>query len=283
MKKTGLILEGGGSRGVFTSGVLDFLMEKELYLPYVSGVSCGACNAVDYVSRQIGRTKDCMILPADSEPTMGVRYFLKHRRFIDMDRIFDGFPNVEFPFDYDTYFASPIRCEMVVTNCLTGKAEYLSETKDRERLMMICRASSSLPLVAPIIFVDGVPYLDGGIADSVPIRRSLNLGYKKNVVILTRNPGYRKGASRHTVNLVKRQYKNYPGLVGAFRQRPYVYNKTMELIEQLEERGKLFVIRPLTPTVSRTEKKQGPLNALYQHGYDLMKEQYEALLQYLES
>lgn len=282
MKKTGLVLEGGGTRGVFTSGVLDYLMEKQVYFPYIVGVSCGSCNAVDYVSGQIGRTRDCMILSKPGDSYMGLKYYLKSRNFIDMDRIFDKFPNEEIPFDYDAYFASDIRCQLVVTNCLTGEAEYMEERNDRQRLMAICRASSSLPLISQVTEVDGIPYLDGGLADSIPIRHSLKLGNKKNVIVLTRNPGYRKGHNSHTDRLCQVKYREYPNLVKSILRRPYVYNRTLELIERLEAEGRVFVIRPQVPAVSRTENNKEALTAFYQHGYDQMKEDYDKLMDYLE-
>ena len=127
MKEAALILEGGAVRGVFTSGVLDYLMEKELSFSYVVGVSAGACNAVDYVSWQPGRTRDCMI-PKDKEYDFhNHKNMLRRKSLFDMDMIFDIYPNQVYPFDYDTYFQSPTVCEVTVTNCLTGKAEYLSE------------------------------------------------------------------------------------------------------------------------------------------------------------
>ena len=140
MQKGTLVLEGGATRGVFTSGVLDYLMEQDMYMSHVIGVSAGACNAVDYVSRQPGRTKDCMI-PTDKSGNYyyGIRKFVKERSLMNMDLIFDIFPNQIYPFDYDTYFGSQIECELVVTNCLTGRAEYLKERSQKERLMKICK------------------------------------------------------------------------------------------------------------------------------------------------
>ena len=188
-----MILEGGATRGVFTSGVLDYLMEKEFYTSHVIGVSAGSCNGVDYVSRQPGRTRDCMIhREKEYSYYQGVRRFLKDKSLLNMDMIFDRYPNEIYPFDYDTFFASNIKCEIVTTNCVTGKAEYMEEHSDRERLMRLCRASSSMPLVSPMVNIDGVPYLDGGVADSVPIRHALKSGNDKIIVVLTRNPGYRK-------------------------------------------------------------------------------------------
>lgn len=279
-----IVLEGGATRGVFTSGILDYLMEEDLYFSHVIGVSAGSCNGVDYVSRQIGRTKKCMI-PEKKEYSYysGVRSAIKEKSILDMDMVFDTFPKKIYPFDFETYFQSDMVCEIVTTNCETGKAEYMTEQSDLDRLMKLCRASSSMPLLSPIVNIDGVPYLDGGLADSVPIRRALQSGNEKIVLVLTRNPGYRKKPiSKGTVKLYRRAYKKYPNLVHAAIYRNHVYNKTMELVERLEEEEKIFVIRPLVPTVSRLERDETALTAFYQHGYNLMKRQREALQRYLE-
>lgn len=279
-----IVLEGGATRGVFTSGILDYLMEEDLYFSHVIGVSAGSCNGVDYVSRQIGRTKKCMI-PEKKEYSYysGVRSAIKGKSILDMDMVFDTFPKKIYPFDFETYFQSDMVCEIVTTNCETGKAEYMTEQSDPDRLMKLCRASSSMPLLSPIVNIDGVPYLDGGLADSVPIRRALQSGNEKIVLVLTRNPGYRKKPiSKGTVKLYRRAYKKYPNLVHAAIYRNHVYNKTMELVERLEEEEKIFVIRPLVPTVSRLERDETALTAFYQHGYNLMKRQREALQRYLE-
>lgn len=279
-----IVLEGGATRGVFTSGILDYLMEEDLYFSHVIGVSAGSCNGVDYVSRQIGRTKKCMI-PEKKEYSYysGVRSAIKEKSILDMDMVFDTFPKKIYPFDFETYFQSDMVCEIVTTNCETGKAEYMTEQSDPDRLMKLCRASSSMPLLSPIVNIDGVLYLDGGLADSVPIRRALQSGNEKIVLVLTRNPGYRKKPiSKGTVKLYRRAYKKYPNLVHAAIYRNHVYNKTMELVERLEEEEKIFVIRPLVPTVSRLERDETALTAFYQHGYNLMKRQREALQRYLE-
>lgn len=279
-----MVLEGGATRGVFTSGVLDYLMEKDFYVSHVIGVSAGSCNAVDYVSKQKERTRDCMI-PTDKsgQYIYGVRKFVKEKSLMNMDLIFDKYPNELLPFDYDTYFQSETTCEIVTTNCETGKAEYLQERSDKQRLMKICRASCSLPLITPIVNVDNVPYADGGLADSVPIERALKMGNDKIIVVLTRNPGYRKKPiSQGMAKVYKRAYCSYPNLVQAIRTRSYRYNRVMGLIEQLEKEGKIFVIRPLVKPVSRMERDADTLQGFYEHGYELMKQEYERLQKYME-
>lgn len=284
MVKATLVLEGGATRGVFTSGALDYLMEKDFYTSYVIGVSAGSCNAVGYVSKQPGRTRDCMI-QKDKKYSYyyGFRKFIKEKSLMDMDMVFDRYPNEIYPFDYDTYFASDIECEIVTTNCVTGRAEYMTEDSDKQRLMKICRASCSMPLICPMVNVDGIPYLDGGLADSIPIERAMEIGNGKSIVILTRNPGYRKKMpSRATVQLYRRAYKKYPNLIRSIVNRSIVYNRTMKLLEQQEAEGKIFVLRPLIPTVSRLEKDYDALMHFYEHGYRLMRKQYDELMRFLE-
>ncbi len=285
MQKATMVLEGGATRGVFTSGVLDYLMERELYTSHVIGVSAGSCNAVDYVSRQPGRTKDCMI-PTDKKDgyVYGVRKLVKEKSLMNMDLIFDTYPNKTHPFDFDTYFQSEMKCEIVATNCMTGKAEYLDERQDKARLMKLCRASCSMPLVTPIVNVDGIPYLDGGLADSVPMERAKTYGNQKMVVILTRNPGYRKKRiSKGMARVYREAYRSYPNLLRAILTRSLHYNRTMSQIEQMEREGSIFVFRPQVKTVSRLERNTEILTGFYEHGYQLMEQEYERLMDYLES
>lgn len=284
MVKATLVLEGGATRGVFTSGALDYLMEKDFYTSYVIGVSAGSCNALGYVSKQPGRTRDCMIhKEKEYSYYYGFRKFIKEKSLMDMDMVFDRYPNEIYPFDYDTYFASDIECEIVTTNCVTGRAEYMTEDSDKQRLMKICRASCSMPLICPMVNVDGIPYLDGGLADSIPIERAMEIGNGKSIVILTRNPGYRKKMlSRATVQLYSRAYKKYPNLIRSIVNRSIMYNRTMKLLEQLESEGKIFVLRPLIPTVSRLEKDYDALMHFYEHGYRLMRKEYDELMRFLE-
>lgn len=284
MKKASLVLEGGATRGVFTSGVLDYLMEKECYLSHVIGVSAGSCNGVDYVSRQIGRTKKCMIhQEKEYDYYMGIRRFLKEKSLLNMDLLFDKFPNEIYPFDFETYFQSEIKTEWAVTNCLTGRAEYLDDRTDKNRLMKICRASSSMPLLSPVVNIDGTPYLDGGLSDSIPLKRAMEYGNKKIVIVSTKNKGYRKKTvTKGERRIYQSAYKNYPELVGTIIRRPVMYNNIMEKIEELEADGRIFVIRPEIPLISRIERDTAKLTEFYRHGYEQMERQYEALLAYLD-
>lgn len=284
IKKATLVLEGGATRGIFTSGALDYLMERDLYFSDVIGVSAGSCNAVDYVSRQPGRTRDCMI-PTDKEGKYyyGIRDFVKEKSLMNMDLIFDKYPKELLPFDFETYFNSEINCQIVTTNCLTGKAEYMTEDSDNDRLMKLCRASSSMPLLTPIVNINNVPYLDGGLADSVPIRRAQQMENEKIVVILTKNQGYRKSVLSPTMQRVyKRAYKSYPNLIRTIFRRSFEYNKTMNYLDQLEKRGEIFILRPQVKPVSRLERNKETLHAFYEHGYKYTERKFDDLMEYLE-
>ena len=276
-----MVLEGGAARGLFTSGVLDYLMEQDFYTKYVVGVSAGACNAVDYVSRQIGRTRDCFIQTPDEEPYIRMENVFHRKPVYDMDLVFDKYPNEIYHFDFETYFASKMQCEMVVTNCQTGKAEYMDAHEDKTQFMKICRASSSMPLFTDIVEIHGIPYMDGGIADSVPLRRAVEMGYRKHIVVLTKRKGYRKKNSRVLNLATYRRYQEYPEFVKAVVKRPTRYNRMMDVIDRLEEEGKIFVLRPQIKPVSRMETDSEKLLELYQHGYEMMEKEFERLKAYL--
>ncbi len=263
---TGLVLEGGGMRGVFTCGVLDYLMDHDIRFPYVIGVSAGACNGLSYVSRQRGRAKYSNIDLLEKYNYIGLKHLFKKRNIMDFDLLFREFPEHIIPYDYETYFASPERYVMVTTNCLTGEANYFEEKQDKQRVLDIVRASSSLPFVCPIVYVDNTPMLDGGIVDSIPLIRAMHDGYEKNVVVLTRNRGYRKDTK--DVKIPSFIYRKYPGLREALSHRNALYNDQLELVERMEDEGRITVIRPLKPiAVDRIEKDIQKLTDFYNEGY----------------
>ena len=264
--KTGLVLEGGGMRGVFTSGVLDAFMKHNLYFRYIVAVSAGACNGMSYVSRQPRRARISNIDYLARYKYIGIRHLVTQGCIFDRELLYDKFPNQLLPFDFDEYFKHAKGFEMVTTNCLTGKAMYLSETSDRQRSLDIVRASSSLPYVSKIVTVDNIPMLDGGIADSIPINRAIETGHEHNVVILTRNKGWRDtGKDRKVPAFI---YKNYPRLRVALSHRHVVYNQQIDLIDRLEAEGKITCIRPMRPMeVGRIENDVEKLERLYEEGF----------------
>lgn len=263
----GLVLEGGGMRGVFTCGVLDYFMSRNIEFPYAIGVSAGACNGLSFISKQQGRAKYSNIDLLAKYKYIGLKHYIKKRNIMDFDLLFHDFPENIIPYDYQTYFSSPSRFEMVTSNCLTGKAEYLEEKSNKERVIDIVKASSSLPIMCPIAYVDDIPMLDGGICDSIPINRAISQGYKKNIVILTRNKGYRKESK--DIKMPSFIYRKYPAMREALSNRNSLYNSQLDLIDKLEEEGSVFVIRPQKPIiVDRIEKDVNKLTALYEEGYE---------------
>ena len=266
-KNVGLVLEGGGMRGVFTSGVLDAFMKYDLYFPYVVAVSAGACNGMSYMSRQPRRARISNIDYLSRYQYIGIRHLVTQGCIFDRKLLYDKFPNQLLPFDFDTYFKYADRFEMVTTNCQTGQAMYLKEAHDRQRALDIVRASSSLPYVSKIVNVDGIPMLDGGIADSIPVQRAIDLGHERNVVILTRNKGWRDTGKDRKIPYL---YKNYPRLRVALSHRHKSYNEQIQLIDDLETAGKITCIRPMRPLeVGRMEKDTDKLERLYEEGFAL--------------
>ncbi|WP_165043555.1 patatin family protein [Dysgonomonas sp. ZJ709] len=269
-KDIGLVLEGGGMRGVFTCGVLDYFMDNDIYFPYTIGVSAGACNGLSFMSRQRGRAKYSNIDLLEKYKYIGIKHFIRKRNIMDFDLLFDKFPNHIIPYDYNTYFESPHRFEMVTTNCLTGESNYFEEKSSTERVIDIVKASGSLPIMCPIAYVDQIPMLDGGICNSIPIERAIDQGYKKNIVVLTRNKGYRKTSK--DIKIPSFVYKKYPAVRKALSNRNASYNSQLDLVDKLEEEGVISVIRPQKPMiVDRIEKNTKKLIALYEEGYECAK------------
>ena len=263
---TGLVLEGGGMRGVFTSGVLDAFMKHEVYFPYVVAVSAGACNGLSYMSHQPRRARWSNIDMLQKYDYISLKSLIVNGSIFDPELIYERFPNEFFPFDYDAYEKNPATFEVVTTNCRTGRAMYLTERHDHRRLTQLIRASSSLPFVAHITQVDGIPMLDGGIVDSIPILRSIDTGHQENVVVMTRNRGYR--SSEPDIKIPKFLYGEYPRLRVALSRRTAAYNEQLDLVERMEDWGEIVVIRPQKPLeVGRITEDVAKLERLYEEGF----------------
>lgn len=267
-REMGLVLEGGGMRGVFTSGVLDAFMKHGLYFSYVVAVSAGACNGMSYISRQPRRARISNIDLLARYDYIGVRHLVTQSCLFDQKLLYDRFPNELVPFDYDEYFRHASGFEIVATSCRTGRAVYLQETSDPQRANDIVKASSSLPYVSKIVEVDGEPMLDGGIVDSIPVERAMATGHRYNVVVSTRNYGYRKTSrDRKIPGFI---YRNYPRLRVALSRRIEAYNRQLQLLEDLERRDEVICIRPERPMeVRRIEKDVQKLERLYEEGFAL--------------
>lgn len=263
---TGLVLEGGGMRCAFTAGVLDFFMDNQIWFPYTIGVSAGASNGISYISRQRGRSRYSYVELMKEYSYVGLWPMLRGKGVIDMDFLFDVYPQKYYPFDYARYFETKERFVVVTSNCLTGEAEYYEEKADPDRLLSIVRASCSLPVICPLAHVDGIPMVDGGVCDSIPLQKSILDGNKRNLVVLTRNKGYRK--KDKDFYLPGFIYRKYPKLRQQLKLRYKHYNEQLEYVEELEKKGEVFVIRPERKLeVTRTEKNIHKLASLYSEGY----------------
>lgn len=273
MNKVGLVLEGGGMRGLYTAGILDFFMEKDLYFPYVIGVSAGACNAASYISKQKERSKRINIDYVKNPRYLSYRNLVKEKSIFGMDFLFNEIPNKLEPFDYTTFHSSEQRFIIGTTDCETGNPLYFDKNKCKD-ILGVLRASSSIPLLSPVVEVEGKKLLDGGVADSIPIKKAIEDGFKRNIIILTRNKEYRKKPYKFKL-FVKRSYSKYPKLVDKIFNRYKIYNNTLDYIEELENKYNAFVIRPSKPLkVDRLEKNPEKLKELYKMGYEDAKNLY---------
>ncbi len=273
MVKTGLILEGGGMRGMYTAGVLDCFMEEGIVFSYVIGSSSGVCNAMNYVSGQIGRSRDMMLLPK-KESYAGVKELLLHGSFLNLKKLFLILPyQKKTYFDFDTYFTSSIENEFVVSNCLTGQAEYLSEKKDEERLAAIATASCSLPVVGKAVKNGDTYYMDGSMTDPIPIQHTLDKGCKKIILISTKGEGMEPSdLSKYNWVMRIRYGKKFRPFLDAIKKRLELYFKQWELIYELEKDGVLYLIQPQGEiAISHLETDPEKLRKMYDFGYEYGK------------
>lgn len=282
MYQAGLVLEGGGMKGIYTAGVLDFFLDKGLEFSSVYGVSAGACHMGSYLSKQRGRALDISIDYLDSKKYCSVESLLTTGDLFNVKMAYHLIPEYLNPYDYAAFDKYEGRAYAVVTNIVTGRPEYL-RIRDMKKDIDAIRASASLPLVSRNVKIDGKLYLDGGISDAIPIRKSILDGNKKNVVILTKEEGFVRKPSSH-LELMKLRYLKYPKVYELMAERHTVYNETMAFLEQQQENGQAFVIRPkVKSNVGRIEKDAEKLKALYEEGYRDAQECFELLLNYLES
>lgn len=278
-----LVLEGGALRGMFTAGVLDVLMEDQIEFAYVNGVSAGSLNGINYISKQNGRSRDINLNYVNDPRYLGVRNMVSNGGIFNFRFLFGELSDELVPFDARTFFASKQRFEVVATDCRTGTAEYFEKGKEPE-IMWASAASSSMPVISSMISLNGKRYLDGGISVPIAYRRAMEEGYKKIVLVLTRQAGYEKPATSKAMKLTyTRYYRKYPKLVERLISVPENYNAMQREIAALEKEGKIFVIRPKKPVeISRFEKDVERLRRLYNEGWAIMRERGEAMMEYLE-
>jgi predicted patatin/cPLA2 family phospholipase len=276
----GMVLEGGGLRGLYTVGVLDIFMDNNIKVDGIIGVSAGALFGVNYPSGQRGRGLRYNIKYAKDPRYMSFRSLIKTGNIVNKEFAYYEVPFKHDVFDEETFEKSGVDFYAVVTNVETGKPEYIRIDNLRKQ-MEVFRATSSMPLVSKIVECDGKKYLDGGCADSIPVRKCMEMGYDKIVVVLTRPLDYRKKKENGTLNAI--WYRKYPEFVKTLNNRPNDYNSTVEEIIELEKQGKIFVIRPsMTVPIKRIEHDPEVMQRMYDLGVEDSKKQMEALKKYLE-
>ncbi|MHA1673244.1 MAG: patatin-like phospholipase family protein [Promethearchaeota archaeon] len=279
----GLVLEGGGSRAVFTNGILDYFLEQNIEFPYIVGVSAGATNGLSYVSRQHGRNRRSQIEFIQKRKYLSIWNWIKTGNIFGWDYIFRQLPYNQLPFDFDTFYANPTQFLMGVTDVETGTVRYY-EKGDLPPLEMmdIATATCCLPFVSTIRHFEGLQLLDGGIADPIPVKRALEDGCGKLVIILTQPPNYQKppmGGTRY----FRHRYRAYPQFVALLERRHLQYNEDLANIERMEVEGRAFVFRPYeTLPIGRVEKKREKLEQTYQLGYDQARDRLDSFQKWLK-
>lgn len=264
MYNSGLVLEGGGNRAIYTSGVLDAFIEKGIEFPYVIGVSAGSCNATSFIAKNYRRQHDIVINYSNDKNYMGLGNILKGHSFLNTDWIFGELAYDILPLNQDEFDKSNTVLCAVATNGLTGKPEYFYPKSMRENCDEL-KASCSLPGVTNGVEIGGTTFFDGGLVDSVPLERAFDDGCKKAVVILTQNKGYVKSPMNPRVQKI---FKKFPKIGEAAVNRHIMYNAQLEFVRQCEENGTALVIQPTAPlNVSTLEKDVSKLEAIYQLGY----------------
>ncbi len=278
--KLGMVLEGGGMRGVYTAGVLDFFIDKDFYPDGIVGVSAGACHATSYIAKQRGRNFRVNTKYLSTDEYLSLKSLVKTGSLFGMDFIFHKIPEELDPFDYDAYNRANIEYIAVSTDIESGEP-YYHVINDAKADIDYIMASSSLPLLSKVVKKHGRKLMDGGVGDSIPITFMQKRGYDKNIVVLTQCGSYRKGKN-NLMPIIRHNYKAYPKFVEALGNRHIRYNQTLDELKQMEKDGSVFVIRPSKPvTISRIEKNIDKLRALYEEGYQDAKTQWDDLQKFL--
>lgn len=279
--QAGLVLEGGGMKGVYTAGVLDFFLDKGINFAKCYGVSAGACTLCSYLSKQRGRGVAVTVDYLDDKNYCSAYSLLKTGDLFNVDMCYRQIPDSLNPFDYEAFDRNESRGYAVVTNIETGLAEYMP-LRDMHQDVVAVQASASLPLVSRNVKIGNHLYLDGGLSDPIPLLHSVTDGNRKNVVIMTKEVGYRRKPSGQ-LGLIKARYVKYPKVYELMKNRHIEYNKTLDYLQAQVKNGNAFLIQPQHKSdVGRIEKNRDKLLALYQEGYDEAAARYEDLLTYLE-
>lgn len=276
----GLVLEGGGLRGVFTAGVIDVFLENGIRFDMITGVSAGACHACSYLAEQRGRALSVCIDYLDDPKYCSFRSLIQTGNLFGEQFVFHDIPEKLYPVDNETFKKCGTRFYAGVTDCTTGK-EYYAEIKDLIEDVEWIRASSSLPLVSRMVNINGIPYLDGGLANAIPINFNIASGCDKNIIVMTREREYRKTAEK-LFAVMKVKYRDYPELLEVVRKRHEVYNETRDYIFALESMGKAIVLYPeVALAIGRAEKNREKLKVGYKLGRKAALVKLEEIKEYL--
>lgn len=259
----GLVMEGGGFRGIYTAGVLDAFLKENLFFDYAIGVSAGAAYSVSYIAGQYGRNLKVNQYVSD-ERYCGLKHFIKGGNFFNWDFVYKEIPSRLVPFDYEHFATSGTRMRVGMTNCRTGKAEYKDmDARSKDRFRDLLAATSSIPVISKMQEIDHEYYLDGGVSDSIPINQAIADGMERSIVILTRDASYRKEKIKFGL-FFKMVYRKYPELYQSLMARNETYNRTLDQLTELEKEGKVFIIRPSKPLpISRMENNPTALSKVY--------------------
>lgn len=280
MYRAGLVLEGGAMKGVYTAGVLDFFLDAGIDFEKCYGVSAGACCMCSYLSKQRGRALATMTDYLNDKDYWGLSSFLRTGDLFNVQMCYHDIPEKLNLFDYEAFDKNPSRGYAVVTNIETGFAEYIP-LQEMHRDIEAVRASASMPFVSRNVDIGGKMYLDGGLADSIPILHAVTDGCRKNVVVMTKEQGYWRSPMRHA-GAARLKYAKYPKVYELIKNRHNTYNETLRYIYEQVEEGTVFLIQPRYKSdVSRTEKDASKLRALYEEGYEEAASRKEELLAFL--
>lgn len=264
--KTGLVLEGGGMRGIYTVGALDVFMDNQIRFDYVIGVSAGAGNAASYISGQRGRGYRVDTAYVHDRRYIGIDPILHKKSVFGLDFIYDTIPQELEPFDYDAFHANTSEFVTVVTDAETGEAVYFGKEKIIGKDFTVMKASAALPMFTPPVEFEGRKYFDGGVADSIPVERALQDGCERLVIVLTRPHGFQKKPEAMR-SAYTRILKAYPNVIRTLDERHNRYNSSLDLCYQLEKEGKAVVIAPEYPlTVDKFSTDTEKLEHCYYEG-----------------
>lgn len=267
MMKTGLVLEGGGQRGIYTVGVLDCFADHGIAFDYCVGVSAGAANAVSYLSSQRGRNIRINTGYARDRRYLSLSNLIRNKSLFGMDFIFDELPNHLEPFDYDAFFSCPTQMEAGVTNLETAQEEFFDKESMREHYSDVLRASASMPLFSPKVMIGGKAYYDGGTADPIPFQRALDRGCDRLVAVLTRDRDYVEQPTRGWL-IYSKVFKAYQPMVHLLDTRHHIYNEERRRLFALEQAGQAIVIAPSRPLeISTFESRKAKLLKTWELGY----------------